>query len=146
MGGELGYGLITSGGGTDLNYGAVAGFAPTINLSLGAFYDYIPRGTIQDAAGDQTSGSIKLFGGEFLYNLPFWQGGSLGARVGYGTNSTNFNNSTASNSGFYYGPKLSYQITVASATTVDFGLTYLLTSVTASNNIIEAAACLRFWF
>jgi hypothetical protein len=146
VGGELGYGLITSGGGTDINYGAVAGFAPTVNLSLGGFYDYIPRGTIQNAAGDQASGSLKIFGAEALYNLPFWQGGSFGARFGYGSSDTDFDGYSESHSGFFYGPKLSYQITVASATTVDFGLYYLLTSVTATNALVGAQACLRFWF
>ncbi len=146
VGAELGYGMIMGGGGTDLNYGLILGYAPTVNFSIGGFYDYIPRGTIQDDEGNQTSGSIKVFGGEFLYNLPFWQGGAFGARVGYGTSDTEFDGSSESNSGLYFGPKLNYDLTLSSGASADFSVYYLLTSANNSSNILGATAAIRFWF
>ncbi|MDR3608177.1 MAG: hypothetical protein P4M08_12465 [Oligoflexia bacterium] len=146
VGGELGYGIVTSGGGADLNYGPVFGYAPSPTVLVSGFFNYLPRGTIADGNGNTASGSLKLLGGDIAFSPPNWLGASFGGRAAYGINNTNFNGASQTEKGVYFGPQLTYQIQLAIATTLDAEVYYLFTTANSSNSIVGFQGCVRFWF
>jgi hypothetical protein len=152
VGPDLGYGILSAGEGTHLDWGINLGSRYYPPWILGIFYDYIPLGGVSSPGGVSVSGSEKFWGFQLAYDFtPSLMGFSLGARVAMSSFDTQTvvpgqKEDDETRTGFAWGPVISYERPISSSLTSGVMAYIMLPSEASANNVVGLLATLKFWF
>ena len=147
LGGNLGIGLLSSGGGGHPGFGAVAGIHLSDEFSGGFFFSRVPRGsfTAAETNANAIGGAINYYGLEGQYHLPKVPGLQLGLKFALGANSVDNGITTTSSTDFYFGPKIAYDYAISNALTLGAEGSVLFGGSDNSRSTALLLAALKFW-
>jgi hypothetical protein len=149
---EAGAAILNAGAGSRFNWVLDAGYKPLPNVIVGAYYDYIPFGSVGSPDGTSVSGSEKFYGVEGRYDFtPLLSGFSAGARFGLSAVSTQAftvagGQDNQSGTGFAWGPIFVYERPISQSFTLGGEAFVMLPSESGANNVIGLLATVKFWF
>jgi hypothetical protein len=152
VGPEAGVGLLNAGAGSRFDWGLSTGSRVLPFLLVGAYYNYIPFGSVSSPNGVSVSGSEKFYGAEGRWDFsPFWNGFSAGLRAGLSSVSTQavvpgLAEDDESSNGFAWGPILNLERPISSSFTFGGTMYIMVPSEAAANNVFAVLATLKFWF
>jgi len=149
---EAGFAILNAGAGLHPSFGLVFAGRLASPLFLGAFYNYIPYGSVSSPNGTSVSGSEKFYGFQLLYDFsPMMNGFMAGARAGFSSVSTQSFTSAGgefddSSTGLGWGPMLSYDRPISPSFTFGGEMVIMLPSESHAPNVFELIATLKWWF
>lgn len=149
---EAGVGLLNAGAGSHFDWGLNAGTHLLPNIIVGAYYSYIPYGSVSSPNGVSVSGSEKFYGVEGRWDFtPFINGFAAGLRTGLSSVSTQAvvpgtGEDDESSNGFAWGPIFTYERPISNYFSFGGQMYLMLPSEKAANNVFGLLATLRFLF
>lgn len=148
LGGDLGIGLISEGGGGHPGFGGVLGVHWSRDLSAGFFFSRVPRGSFSsnEASGTEVGGSINYYGLEAQYHIERIPGLQMGLKTAIGDNRVEINNTSTSSTDLYYGPKLGYDFAFSERMTIGAEASVLFSAAENARSTAELIASLKYWF
>jgi hypothetical protein len=154
LGGQLGGGVLSDGGGTNLELGVEGLYNLIGPISVGGYVDYLSRGSIIDPLnGNTISGSYFLYGGQAMYDFGgLLPGLSLGARVGLARNSrsvqllSNGAETNIDDTNFSIGPVAEYDVALNQTWSAGGEVNWQISSGSNVNNVVGILATLKYWF
>jgi len=122
FGAQEGPSWLSGGAGSHIQWGGEALYNLLGPFEVGAYINYIGRGTLTDPdTGTQLSANYLMYGGQVMYDLnSFVQGASLGARIGLLHNSLTRTDGLTGNeedhnsTNFSIGPIVEYDVPIGS--------------------------------
>jgi hypothetical protein len=147
LGGNLGVGLLTEGGGGHPGFGGIAGIHFNRDISAGFFFSRVPRGSFNgiEANGGQVSGALNFYGLEGQYHLERIPGVQLGGKLALGTNSIDVNGANTSSTDFYFGPKLGYDYAINSFASIGVEGSILFSGADNGHSTALLLAAIKLW-
>jgi hypothetical protein len=149
---EAGAAILNAGAGSRFDWGLNAGTRILPNVLVGAYYTYIPFGSVSSPSGVSVSGSEKFYGAEGRWDFtPLLTGFTAGVRMGLSGVSTEAvvpgrSEDDESSNGFAWGPIFTYERPISTSFTFGGQMSLMLPSETAANNVFALVATLRYWF
>jgi hypothetical protein len=152
LGGQAGAGILSDGGGTHFELGLESLYNVFGPISVGAYVDYLSRGSVVDPLnGDTVSASYLLYGGQVMYDTSLIiPGSSVGMRVGLARNArsvqllSNGSEMNQDDTNFSIGPVVAYDVPLNPEWSAGGEANWQISSGDSVNNVLGLLATLKY--
>lgn len=146
LGADAGVGVVSNGGGIELQVGAQGGYKLDPNWGAGLILQYNSLGSsLNPGSGNSVSASQTMLAADGDYYFSdVLDGLRAGLRLGFAWGSTN-ETGASSNTNFTYGALVSYDYPLGASFTLGGEANFMIVSTTNNFNILNLFAALKYW-